>query len=93
MDENQDGFFGTDLPGCAVSPGIVEWTRLDMMATSLLALIEFHKTGTGTDRSDDTAAVRLPTLVIQGDHDRSIPLELSGQVAAGLIAGSALHGL
>jgi pimeloyl-ACP methyl ester carboxylesterase len=90
MDANQDGFFGTGLAGCSVSPGIVEGTRLDMMDSSLLALIEFYKTGTQTDRRAEMVAVRIPTLIIQGDHDQSIPVELSGQVAAGLISGSVL---
>lgn len=91
MDAGQDGFFGVGLPGCAVSPGIVEWTRHEMMSTSLLALIEFYKSGTETDRRSDMAAVRVPTLIVQGDHDQSIPVELSGQLAAGLISGSELR--
>jgi non-heme chloroperoxidase len=91
MDAAQDGFFGVGLPGCDVSPGIVEWTRSDMMATSLAALIAFYRTGTETDRRQDMEAVRSPTLIIQGDHDQSIPIELSGQVAAGLISGSELR--
>jgi len=90
MDASQDGYFGSGLPGCAVSPGIVEWTRLDMMDTSLRAVIEFNKTGTQTDRRADMAAIRVPTLIIHGDQDRSIPVQLSGQVAAGLIPGSVL---
>ncbi len=34
--------------------------------------------------------VRVPTLIIEGDHDASIPIELSGQVCAALIEGSEL---
>jgi non-heme chloroperoxidase len=91
MDASQDGFFGTGLPGCAVSPGIVEWIRRDMLDTSLWALIECNKTGTQTDRRADMAAVRVPTLIVQGDHDQSIPVELSGRVCADLIEGSVLR--
>ena len=91
MDAGQDGFFGVGLPDCAVSPGIVEWTRRDMMSASLVALIEFYKTGTETDRRSDMATVRIPTLIVQGDHDQSIPVELSGQLAAGLIPGSEIR--
>jgi non-heme chloroperoxidase len=91
IDASQDGFFGTGLAGCEVSSGMVEWTRMDMMDTSLLAVIEFNKTGTQTDRRADMAAIRVPTLIIHGDHDRSIPVELSGQVAASLIPGAVLR--
>src|SRR5215469_16770608 len=66
MDAGQDGFFGVGLPGCTVSPGIIEWTRSDMMTTSLAAVIAFYTTGTETDRRSDMAAVRIPTLIIQG---------------------------
>jgi pimeloyl-ACP methyl ester carboxylesterase len=90
VDANQDGFFGVGLPGCAVSPGIVEWSIRDMLDTSLWALIECNKTGTQTDRRPDMAAVRVPTLIVQGDHDQSIPVELSGRVCADLIEGCVL---
>jgi non-heme chloroperoxidase len=91
IEANLDGFIGTGLPGCTVSPGLVDWSRRDLLDTSLRAIIEFNKTGTQTDRRPDMAAVRIPTLIIQGDHDQSIPLELSGQVCARLIAGSVLR--
>jgi hypothetical protein len=61
-----------------------------MLNTSLRALIEFHKTGTDTNRRSDIEGVRIPTLIIQGDHDQSIPVELSGRVCADLIDGSTL---
>ena len=58
------------------------------MRTSLRALIECNRTGMETDRRADGRGVQLPTLIIQGDHDASIPAALSGQVYADLIAGS-----
>jgi pimeloyl-ACP methyl ester carboxylesterase len=91
MDANADGFFGKGLPGCALSPGIVEWTRQDMLQASLWALIECYRTGVGTDRRPDMAHVSVPTLIIQGDHDVSVPAELSGCVCAELIEGSLLE--
>ena len=90
MDANQDAFFGRGLTGCDVSPGLIEWTRGDMLDTSLRALIECNRTGVETDRREDMRGVRVPTLIIQGDHDASIPIELSGQVCAALIEGSDL---
>jgi non-heme chloroperoxidase len=91
MDANADGFFGQGLPGCAVSPGIVEWTRRDMLQASLRALIECNRTGVGTDRRPDMVNVSVPTLIVQGDHDVSIPVELSGCVCAELVEGSVLE--
>jgi non-heme chloroperoxidase len=36
----------------------------------------------------EMSKIAVPTLIIQGDHDASIPAELSGQVCAALIPGS-----
>jgi pimeloyl-ACP methyl ester carboxylesterase len=91
MHANQDGFFGKGLPGCDVSPGVVEWTRQDMQQASLRALIECNRAGVATDRRPDMANVAVPTLIIQGDHDQSIPSELSGSACAELIEGSVLE--
>jgi pimeloyl-ACP methyl ester carboxylesterase len=88
MDASADGYVGKGLPGCNVSDGLVEWTRQDMLRPSLLALIECNRTGVETDLRLEMTKIRLPTLIIQGEHDRSIPTELSGKVCARLIAGS-----
>ncbi len=53
-------------------------------------LIECNRTSVQTDRREDMRRVRVPTLIIQGDHDASIPIEFSGQVCAALIEGSEL---
>ena len=36
-------------------------------------------------------AFRVPTLVIHGDSDGTVPFEVSGQRTAAAIAGSKLH--
>lgn len=44
-----------------------------------------------TDFRRDLAKIRIPVLVVHGDADRIVPLELSGQKAAAAIAGSRLE--
>jgi non-heme chloroperoxidase len=44
-----------------------------------------------TDFRADVAAVTVPTLVIHGDSDAVVPLEVSGQRSAELIPGARLH--
>jgi non-heme chloroperoxidase len=88
MDAGVDGYVGAGLPGCNVSTGLIEWTKWDMLGTSLLALIECNRAGVETDRRMEMTKVAVPTLIIDGDHDVSIPTELSGQVCAELIPGS-----
>jgi len=44
-----------------------------------------------TDFRADLAQISIPTLVVHGDHDKTVPLEVSGKRAAALIAGSRLE--
>ena len=44
-----------------------------------------------TDFRDDLAKASIPTLVIHGDADAIVPIQVSGQLTHELIAGSELH--
>lgn len=44
-----------------------------------------------TDFRDDVAAVDVPTLVIHGDSDAIVPIEVSGRRSADAIDGATLH--
>jgi pimeloyl-ACP methyl ester carboxylesterase len=44
-----------------------------------------------TDFRPDIAAVTVPTLVLHGDADAIVPIEISGQRSADSIAGAKLH--
>jgi pimeloyl-ACP methyl ester carboxylesterase len=87
---NADDYVGNGLPGCRVSSGLVEWTIRDMLRTSLLAVVECNRTCVETDQRFEFSTISVPTLIIQGNCDASIPIELSGRVAAQLIRGSRL---
>ena len=44
-----------------------------------------------SDFRDDLAKVSVPTLVIHGDSDGTVPIEVSGQRTHEAVAGSELH--
>ena len=88
VDAGIDCYIGKGLPGCEVSEGLIDWTRQDMLQASLLALLECNRTGVETDLRMEMTKIAVPSLIIQGDHDDSIPVELSGQVCAELVRGS-----
>jgi non-heme chloroperoxidase len=90
LDANAGPYFGDGLPGCSVSNGIRDWTLHDMLRTSLLAAIEFNRTGTSTDFRDELPGIGVPTLLIHGDTDASIPIERSSRLCLDLISGSRL---
>jgi non-heme chloroperoxidase len=83
--DNEGPYFGDGLPGCSVSPLLREWTKADMLATSLQAAIDFQRSASQTDFRAELSRLRVPTLVIQGDADASAPLPLTGARTAELI--------
>ena len=82
---NEAAYFGDGLPGCAVSPLLRDWTKADMLSTSLHAAIEFQQSGAETDFRDELAKLTVPTLIIHGDADASAPLALTGSRTAALV--------
>ena len=60
------------------------------MMGSLRATIECAKAFAMTDFRPDMAAFTMPTLVIHGTADTTVPIDSSGRVAARMISGSKL---
>jgi non-heme chloroperoxidase len=87
---NEDAYFGDGLPGCSVSPLVRNWTKADMLNTSLNAVIEFQRSSVQTDFRDELTKLTVPTLIIHGDADASAPLPLTGSRTAALIPNSRL---
>jgi non-heme chloroperoxidase len=85
IEENEAPYFGDGLPGCQVGSVLREWTRADLLSTSLRALIEFNRLGAATDFRPELADLQIPVRLIHGDHDASSPLEISARLAAPLL--------
>lgn len=83
--ENEGPYFGDGLPGCEVSSLLRDWTKADMLATTLQAAIEFQRSAVETDFRAELATLSLPTLIVQGDADASAPLPLTGARTAELL--------
>ncbi len=88
--ENAPPFFGQGLPQCSVSPEARQWILDTCQQTPLKALLDANWAVTHTDFRAELRAIKIPTLVIHGDQDKSAPLELTGRKTAGLISGSQL---
>ncbi len=83
-------FFGSNRDGAAVSAG----TRDAFWRQGLQA---GHKNAydsiaafSATDMREDLARVDVPTLVIHGDDDQVVPLDVGGRASAALVAGAQL---
>jgi len=83
-------FFGFDHPGAKVSQGLIQsFWRQGMMGgakntfDSIAAFAE-------TDFREDLAKFDIPTLVIHGDDDQIVPIDISGKASAALIKDAKL---
>jgi pimeloyl-ACP methyl ester carboxylesterase len=77
---------GTDLPGVDVSDALVAWALGLFLSSSPKASIDTVRTHTETDLREDMASFTVPTLIVHGDHDALVPIEVSSRRAAPMIA-------
>ncbi|MDB5964812.1 MAG: alpha/beta hydrolase fold protein [Polaromonas sp.] len=83
-------FYGVSLLSHKTSDEVLEWSRQVAMQASLKATLECVRSFSATDFRPDLAAFRVPTLVIHGADDKTVPIEASGRRAAVAIANATL---
>ena len=83
-------FFGVSLVSHPVSEEMLEWARSVAMQASLKATLECAKSFSSTDFRGDLAAFKVPTLIIHGTDDKTVPIDAAGRAAAKGIAQSTL---
>ena len=83
-------FFGVGLLTHPVSTEIIDWARGQAMQASLRATLECAKAFATTDFRDDLAAFRVPTLLIHGTADKTVPIAPAARAAHRAIAQSTL---
>jgi non-heme chloroperoxidase len=90
LDVASGPFYGFNRPGAKVSQGTIEnWWRQGMMGGAN-AHYDGIKAFSETDQTDDLKAIRVPTLVIQGDDDQVVPYKDAALLQAKLIKNSTL---
>lgn len=83
-------FFG---PGPAVHPvseELIDWACGLSLQASLKATLECAKSFASTDFRPDLAAFTVPTLIIHGTNDKTVPIDAAGRPAARGIEQSTL---
>lgn len=85
LDENVDAFY---LPATfGVSDGMIRWT-IDMMRTTpMRTVVDCQRQTFTVDLRNDVRKINIPTMVIHGDLDASIPFRC-GKAIADSIPGS-----
>jgi len=75
-------FFGADTPGNLISDELLENMRNIAMRASLKAILECLKSFSSTDFRGDLVHFKVPTLIIHGTEDKTVPIEASARLAA-----------
>ena len=83
-------FYGVSLISNPVSAEVLDWTRSLAMQASLKATLDCAKSFSSTDFRRDLAAFKVPTLIIHGTDDKTVPIDAAGRAAAAGIANSTL---
>jgi non-heme chloroperoxidase len=83
-------FYGVGFVTSPVSQGVMDWSFALGIMASPKATIDCVDAFGKTDFRPDFAAFNVPTLVIHGTGDDTVPINVTGQVAAQGIAGAQL---
>jgi non-heme chloroperoxidase len=83
-------FFGANRPGAKVSQGTLDAFWAMCMAAGFPAAYDGIKAFSETDFTEDLKEFDVPTLIIHGDDDQIVPINISGQLSAKAIKGAEL---
>ena len=83
-------FYGVGLLSRPVSQEVLDWSSKLAMDAGLKATLDCANAFATTDFRPDLAAFTMPTLIMHGTADKTVPIETSGQQAARGIPGSEL---
>lgn len=75
-------FYGVGLVSQPVSDEVLEWSRNVSMQASLRATLDCARAFATTDFRPDLAAFNVPTLIIHGTSDKTVPIDATGRAAA-----------
>jgi len=83
-------FFGFNRPGAPMSQGLIESFWRQGMQGGHKNTFDSIKAFSETDLRQDLKKFDVPTLVIHGDDDQIVPIDVGGRAAHKLIRGSRL---
>jgi len=83
-------FYGFNRPGAKVSQGLIDNWRAQGMQAGHKNTYDSIAAFSATDFREDLKKFDVPTLVIHGDDDQIVPLDISGKASAALIEDAKL---
>nr|WP_315210139.1 alpha/beta hydrolase [uncultured Flavobacterium sp.] len=78
-------FFGVSFISKPISTPLLDYYRMLCSFASPRATLECAKSFSATDFRHEMGSVNVPTLIIHGDEDKTVPMEITSEIAAKLI--------
>lgn len=75
-------FYGVNMLNHSASQEILEWSRSVGMLANLKATLACAGAFSSTDFRSDLSAFKVPTLIIHGTDDETVPIDASARAAA-----------
>lgn len=88
LDEFGNNFFGIGLINTVISKPLLEYYRMLASFASPHATAECAKSFSSTDFREELLLLDVPTLIIHGNVDKIVPLEISSKKTAQLVASN-----
>ena len=83
-------FYGFNRPGAKVSQGLIDNWWFQGMQGGHKNTYDSIKAFSETDFTEDLKKIDKPTLIIHGDDDQIVPIDISGRASAKLVKGAQL---
>ncbi len=83
-------FFGVSALHHAVSSAVLDWNQSLALPASLKGTLDCVRAFSETDFREDLKKISVPTLIIHGKDDKSVPFEVSGERTAKLLPTATL---
>ncbi len=90
LDDFGKTFFGVGVFSKPLSTPLLDYYRMLCSLASPRAMEECAKAFSSTDFRNEMQTIKVPTLIIHGDADKTVPIEASGKQSVNYIQGSKL---
>lgn len=78
-------FYGVDALNKPVSKALLAWNQMLCLMSSAKATVDCVRSFSETDFRDDLKKMTIPVLIIHGDADKTVPINISGNKTAKLL--------
>ena len=78
-------FYGVEIHNQSVSKHLLKWNQMLCLTSSAKATLDCVRSFSETDFRNDLKKINIPVLIIHGDADKTVPINVSGNKTAALL--------